>query len=254
MRLVVGLGNPGAKYERNRHNAGFMAVDGIVRRHGFSDWRAKFHGQLAEGRIAGEKVLVLKPETYMNDSGRAVSAAIRFYKIDPSDVIVLYDELDLALGRVKVKQGGGNGGHNGLKSLDAHIGKDYWRVRIGIGHPGDKSKVTSHVLGDFSKAEEPVMESLMDGVAANISLLVAGDRASDFMSKLVVSRPGEDKAGRLKMQPKQGKAGQAQTKQATAPPEDKIAKNNASEAKASEDKGAGLAAQLKKWLGAGPKK
>ena len=244
MRLVVGLGNPGPKYERNRHNAGFMAVDEIVRRHGFSDWRSKFHGQLAEGRIAGEKVLAFKPETYRNDSGRAVGAAIRFYKLNPSDVIVFYDELDLLPGRVKVKQGGGNGGHNGLKSLDAHIGKEYWRVRIGIGHPGDKSKVTGHVLGDFAKSEEPIVESLMAAIADNAALLVADDRASDFMSKLAMSKSGDANGS--------GKPGEKR-KPKTAEESSQKADAGAGDSNGTgEDEGkSGLAAQLKKWLGSG---
>lgn len=175
MQLVVGLGNPGAGYARNRHNVGFMAVDEIVRRHSFSPYRAKFHGQLAEGNLAGEKVLVLKPETYMNDSGRAVQAAMTFYKIAPEDVIVLHDELDLAGGKVRVKRGGGHAGHNGLRSIHAHVGSDYARVRIGIGHPGDKDRVVGHVLKDFSKEEDQWLEKLLDSIADRIDSLIRGD-------------------------------------------------------------------------------
>jgi PTH1 family peptidyl-tRNA hydrolase len=185
MRLVVGLGNPGPKYERNRHNIGFMAVDEIVRRHGFGAWRSRFQGLTSDGAIGGDKVLVLKPATFMNDSGRSVGEAARFFKLAPSDVIVIYDELDLARTKVKVKQGGGNGGHNGLRSIDAHLGADYWRVRIGIGHPGEKSKVTGHVLSDFSKAEWPDFERLIQGISDRIDLLVSG-KPSDFMSKLAM--------------------------------------------------------------------
>ena len=138
MWLIVGLGNPGGSYARNRHNIGFMAADEIVRRHCFSPWRSKYQGQIAEGTIAGEKVLVLKPETYMNLSGQSVAAAARFHKIPNGNVIALHDEIDLPPGKVRVKKGGGAAGHNGLKSIDAHLGNDYWRVRLGIGHPGDK--------------------------------------------------------------------------------------------------------------------
>lgn len=227
MRLVVGLGNPGPKYERNRHNVGFMAADAIVRRHGLRGWLARFQGQTAEGTIAGEKVLVLKPATFMNESGRAVGEAMRFFKLDPSDVIVLYDELDLKSAKLKVKQGGGNGGHNGLKSLDAHIGADYWRVRIGIGHPGDKAKVTGYVLGDFAKAEWPDIERLLDGISDRFDLLIAGG-ASDFMSKLAMDlNPPADKP--------------AKAPPAKAPP--------AKGAESEDPPPSGLGAQLRKWLG-----
>ena len=177
MLLVVGLGNPGAGYARNRHNVGFMAVDEIVRRHSFGPYRAKFHGDVAEGQIAGEKVLVLKPQTYMNESGRAIQAAMTFYKIAPEDVIVLHDELDLAGGKVRVKRGGGHAGHNGLRSIHAHVGAGYARVRIGIGHPGDKDRVIGHVLKDFSKDEEQWLGKLLDSIADHVGLLVRGDDA-----------------------------------------------------------------------------
>ncbi len=175
MRLVVGLGNPGSGYARNRHNVGYMAVDEFVRRHpSFGPWRAKFQGQLTEGIIEGEKVLVLKPETWMNLSGQSVAAAARFHKIDLADIVVLHDELDLPPGKVRVKKGGGAGGHNGLKSIDSHLGKDYWRVRIGIGHPGDKDRVTGHVLSDFHKADQPWLEPMLDAVAQALPLLLSG--------------------------------------------------------------------------------
>lgn len=202
MQLVVGLGNPGAGYARNRHNVGFMAVDEIVRRHSFSPWRSKFHGQLAEGTIAGEKVLILKPETYMNESGRAVQAAMTFYKIAPRDVIVLHDELDLAGGKVRVKRGGGHAGHNGLRSIHAHVGPDYARVRIGIGHPGDKERVVGHVLKDFSREEDQWVQKLLDSIADRIDVLIRGDDPqfqSDVALDLVPAKPknpdasGDDK-------------------------------------------------------------
>lgn len=183
MLLLVGLGNPGQRYANNRHNIGFMAVDEMVRRHSFGPWRSKFQGQVSEGRIGGEKVLILKPETYMNESGRAVGEALRFYKLTPEDVFVIYDEIDLVPGKIKVKKGGGAGGHNGLRSMDAHIGKDYWRVRLGVGHPGDKALVHGHVLGDFSKAETLWRDKLLDAVATEFPLLIEGDSGS-FMSRV----------------------------------------------------------------------
>ncbi len=183
MRLLVGLGNPGGAYARNRHNIGWLAADEIVRRHCFGPWRSKFHGQLAEGTIDGEKVLVLKPETFMNLSGQAVAAAARFHKIANGDIIVLHDELDLLPGKLRVKRGGGAGGHNGLKSIDAHLGNDYWRVRLGIGHPGDKTLVTPWVLGDFAKADEAWLTPLLEAVAAELPLLLAGNDNA-FMTRL----------------------------------------------------------------------
>jgi PTH1 family peptidyl-tRNA hydrolase len=188
MHLLVGLGNPGAAYSRNRHNIGFMAADEIVRRHGFSAWRNKFQGQLAEGQIDGEKILVLKPQTFMNLSGQSVGEAARFHKIEPENVIVVYDELDLAPGKVRIKQGGGSGGHNGIKSIDQHLGADYWRVRLGIGHPGDKSRVHGHVLSDFHKEDEDWLAALLDAVAKNASFLVGGNHA-EFMNKIALALP-----------------------------------------------------------------
>jgi PTH1 family peptidyl-tRNA hydrolase len=188
MRLLVGLGNPGESYAGNRHNIGYMAADRIVRRYSFSAWRTKFHGRIAEGVVAGEKTLVLKPETYMNLSGQAVGEAARFLKIPPQDVIVVHDELDLRPGKVRVKRGGGAGGHNGLKSIDAHLGADYWRVRLGIGHPGDKDLVTPWVLSDFAKADETWLEPLLDAVAAELPTLLAGDE-NGFMTRLAQAMP-----------------------------------------------------------------
>lgn len=175
MKLLIGLGNPGARYARNRHNIGFMAVEAIAERHGIGPWRRRFQGEAAEGRIGGEKVLLLKPQTYMNESGRAAGEAARFFKLSPADMIVFHDELDLAPGKVKVKQGGGHAGHNGLKSLTAHCGAEFWRVRIGIGHPGDKSKVTAHVLGDFAKADSDWLDPLLEAMADAAPALVSGN-------------------------------------------------------------------------------
>lgn len=191
MLLIAGLGNPGSKYENNRHNVGFMAVDAIARRHSFSPWSKKFQGLVAEGRVGGEKVLLLKPQTFMNLSGQSVGEAMRFHKIELSKLIVLYDELDLAPGKVRVKTGGGAGGHNGIRSIDAHCGKEYRRVRIGIGHPGIKEMVTHHVLGDFAKADHEWLDPLLDGIAAEIDKLAAGDD-NGFMSKLAIATRGSE--------------------------------------------------------------
>ncbi len=183
MFLLVGLGNPGPRYAGNRHNIGYMAVDEIVRRHGFGAWRGRFQGLMAEGRRDGTRLLALKPETYMNESGRSVGEALRFYKLEPASVFVFYDELDLQFGKLRVKRGGGNAGHNGLRSIDAHIGKDYWRIRLGIGHPGEKRLVHSHVLKDFSKEEAKTVEKLLDAVAAELPRLLEGDDGG-FMSRI----------------------------------------------------------------------
>jgi PTH1 family peptidyl-tRNA hydrolase len=186
MLLVVGLGNPGAEYARQRHNVGFMAVDAIRDRHGFPPWRAKFHGLVAEGSFGGRRVLVLKPMTYMNESGRAVAAAAAFHKIAPKDIVVFHDEIDLIAGKVRVKVGGGLAGHNGLRSIDAHIGPDFKRVRLGVGHPGHKDQVAGHVLKDFAKADRPWLEKLLDALADHFPDLAVGDDAA-FMSKVAMA-------------------------------------------------------------------
>ncbi len=186
MLLLVGLGNPGAEYARNRHNIGFMAVEEIARRHGFSPWRKRFQGQTAEGTVAGDKVLALEPLTYMNLSGQSVGTALQFFKLKPEQVVVFHDELDLPPGRIRVKKGGGHGGHNGLRSMDAHIGKDYWRVRLGIGHPGDKNAVSNYVLHDFAKADQTWLEPLIDACAASFPLLVQG-QPENFMNKVTLA-------------------------------------------------------------------
>jgi len=185
MYLLVGLGNPGSGYAKNRHNFGFMAVDEIIRRHSFSAERIRFQGLTADATLAGEKVMALKPTTFMNESGRSVGEAIRFFKIPPENVIVLHDELDLPPGKVRVKVGGGHGGNNGLRSIDAHIGKNYRRVRLGIGHPGDKNLVSGYVLRDFAKAELPAIDKTIDAVAKHIDLLIRGDDAG-FMNKVAL--------------------------------------------------------------------
>jgi PTH1 family peptidyl-tRNA hydrolase len=175
MKLIVGLGNPGEKYAGNRHNVGFMAVDRIADAHGLPAWRKRFQGVATDGEIGGERVLLLKPQTYMNDSGRAVGEAVRFLKIAVEDVIVIYDEIDLAPGKLKVKAGGGNAGHNGLRSISAHIANDYGRVRIGVGHPGHKDLVAGYVLKDFAKADRVWLDPLLDAIAGAASELAKGD-------------------------------------------------------------------------------
>jgi PTH1 family peptidyl-tRNA hydrolase len=200
VKLFVGLGNPGGQYARNRHNIGFMAVEAIAGAHGFSPWRAKFQGTLAEGRLGTEKVLALKPETYMNLSGDAVRAAMAFYKLEPQDVIVFHDELDLAPGRVRVKAGGGHAGHNGLRSIAAHLGPGFVRVRMGIGHPGDKRVVSNYVLSDFAKADAEWLEPLLKAVAEAAPLLAAGD-GSGFAARVGNAIPREPKAAKPKPEP-----------------------------------------------------
>jgi PTH1 family peptidyl-tRNA hydrolase len=186
MKLFVGLGNPGAEYAFNRHNVGFMAVDAIAAAHGFSPWRKRFSGLLAEGRLGREQVLLLKPETYMNESGRAAGEAARFYKLTENDVTVLHDELDLAPGKLRIKVGGGVAGHNGLKSLTAHLGNDYTRVRIGIGHPGNRDRVVGYVLHDFSKADAEWLNPLLEAIAEAAPLLAEG--ANDKFQSQIAHR------------------------------------------------------------------
>ena len=183
MRLIVGLGNPGPRYADNRHNIGFMAVDTIVRRYSFGPIRARFHGAVTEGDIGDEKAICLCPTTFMNESGRAVQAAMQFYKIEPNDIVVIHDEIDLPLGKVKVKKGGGAGGHNGLRSIDAHIGPEYWRIRLGVGHPGVKEMVKNFVLMDFGKEELKLVAEINDACAATLPLLFTGDE-NKFMNKV----------------------------------------------------------------------
>ncbi len=185
MRLLVGLGNPGPGYAGHRHNIGAMAVDAIHRRHGFGPWRARFQGLAAEGLVDTVRILALKPVTYMNRSGEAVATAARFFKIAPEDVIAIYDEIDLKPGQIRVKNGGGAAGHNGIRSIDAHIGPDFWRIRLGVGHPGAPELVHRYVLQDFAKAERPWLETLLDAVAQAFPLMAKGDD-NRFMNKVLV--------------------------------------------------------------------
>jgi PTH1 family peptidyl-tRNA hydrolase len=191
MRLIVGLGNPGARYARNRHNVGFMAVEAIARRYGLPAFRSRFKGELAEGVIAGERRLLLRPQTFMNASGESVLAAMSFYKIAPGDIAVIHDELDLRPGKLRVKRGGGSAGHNGLRSIDSMIGADYWRVRIGIGHPGIKELVHPYVLQNFPPDEMRWVEKLVDAIAETIPLLLGGGPDA-FMSEVARLSPAPE--------------------------------------------------------------
>ena len=175
MKLIVGLGNPGAKYAANRHNIGFMAVDRIAADHGFSPWRQRFQAEMSEGRLGSEKVVLLKPLTFMNLSGQSVGEAMRYLKLTPEDVIVIHDELDLAPGKCRVKLSGGHAGHNGLRSIHQHIGENYHRVRLGIGHPGHKDRVAGYVLSDFAKADADWLDDLLRGISDGAAALAAGD-------------------------------------------------------------------------------
>ncbi|WP_347311475.1 aminoacyl-tRNA hydrolase [Defluviimonas sp. SAOS-178_SWC] len=185
MKLFVGLGNPGAKYAMNRHNVGFMAIDRIAGDHGFPAWRSKFQGAVSEGRLGSERVVLLKPMTFMNLSGQSVGEAMRFYKLDPGDVVVFHDELDLAPGKCRVKTAGGHAGHNGLRSLHQHIGDAYDRVRIGIGHPGHKDRVAPYVLSDFAKADQDWLDDLLRGMSEGAAALAQGD-AARFMNAVAL--------------------------------------------------------------------
>ncbi|GAA6147631.1 aminoacyl-tRNA hydrolase [Pseudooceanicola nitratireducens] len=202
MQLFVGLGNPGGKYAANRHNIGFMALDRIAEDHGFAPWRSKFQAEVSEGVLNGEKTILLKPMTFMNLSGQSVGEAMRFYKLAPGDVTVFHDELDLAPGKLKVKMGGGHAGHNGLRSIHQHIGAEYQRVRLGIGHPGHKDKVAPYVLSDFAKAEQAWLDDLMRGIADGAGQLAKGDPAK-FMNAVALRTAPPRSSG--------GSRGQAKT-------------------------------------------
>lgn len=232
MKLFVGLGNPGDKYARNRHNIGFMALDQIASDHGFSPWKAKFQALICEGTLAGTKVLLMKPQTFMNLSGQAVGEAMRFYKLTSQDVTVLHDELDLAPGKCRVKQGGGHAGHNGLRSLHSHIGADYGRVRLGVGHPGHKDAVAGYVLRDFPKADEAWLGDLLLGISDGAAALAAGD-GGKFMNavSLRVAPPRSSTGSKpAKNQPAPAKPGQQPAQKAPtdppAGPQDKAADAN----------------------------
>lgn len=217
MQLFVGLGNPGAKYAMNRHNIGFMALDRVAEDHGFAPWRGKFQGSVSEGVLGGQKVLLLKPETFMNKSGQSVGEAMRFYKLEPGDVTVFHDELDLAPSKLKVKQGGGHAGHNGLRSIHAHIGEAYRRVRLGIGHPGHKDAVPGYVLRDFPKADADWLDDLMRGISDGAAELAKGDNGR-FMNAVAL-RTAPPRSSTTKPKAK-SKAAAAPTMVPEAEPED----------------------------------
>lgn len=189
MRLFVGLGNPGPKYAANRHNVGFMALDRIATDHGFSPWRGKFQGSMCEGRLGDAKVVLLKPETFMNNSGQSVGEAMRFFKLAPTQITVFHDEIDLAPGKLRVKEGGGHAGHNGLRSLHAHIGEAYQRVRIGVGHPGHKDAVPGYVLRDFAKADQDWLDELLRGVSDGAGDLAGGDKGRFMNAVSLLTAP-----------------------------------------------------------------
>jgi peptidyl-tRNA hydrolase, PTH1 family len=239
MKLFVGLGNPGSQYQGNRHNIGFMALERIASDHGFGPWRKKFQGIISEGSIGGERVTLLKPDTFMNESGRAVGEAQRFLKIDVADIYVFHDELDLAPSKVKVKTGGGNAGHNGLRSLTAHITNEYKRVRLGIGHPGSKDAVTYYVLNDFGKSERGWLNDVLDAVSKAAPYLAKGDDARFLteVARRTQTDGGDDKAAQAKPQP----AGAEEPRKAAPGPHPAGERANKRQS--------ALAENLKKWLG-----
>jgi len=228
MLLIVGLGNPGAEYAGNRHNVGFMAVDAIQRRHGFQPWRRRFSGETAEGALSGRRVLLLKPLTYMNLSGRAVQEAAQFFKIAPADIVVLHDEVDLPPGKTRVKTGGGAAGHNGLRSIDAAIGPEYRRLRIGVGHPGVKEAVPHYVLHDFPKGDAEWLVPLIDAIADNAPLFAEG-KDNTLANRLhAAAQPKAEEIEQSKKTAKPAKTGPAEGQSAPAaekPAEGPLARN-----------------------------
>ena len=218
MKLFVGLGNPGAKYAQHRHNIGFRALDRIAEDHGATPWRAKFQGLISEVVLAGEKTLLLKPETFMNNSGQSVAAALKFYKLDLGDVVIFHDELDLAPGKLRVKTGGGLAGHNGLKSINAHLGDGFQRVRIGIGHPGRKDLVSGYVLRDFAKADSDWVENVLQGMSDGAEALANGD-AGKFQNAVAL-RTAPPRSSTTKPKPT-GQAPEKTTKVAPKPEPDR---------------------------------
>ena len=237
MKLFVGLGNPGSGYARHRHNVGFMALDRIADRHSLGPWKKRFHGLVCDGHIGGRRVMLLKPQTFMNDSGRAVGEAQRYLKIDEKDIYVFHDEIDLAPAKLRVKTGGGNAGHNGLRSISAHIGNEYARVRIGVGHPGSKDLVSGYVLHDFAKADNEWVEALLDAMADAAGRLVSGDEAR-FLTDVARGTRG-------------GKATDATSgEDATPPPKSKkpAASGPHPAGERQSKRGGALVENLKKWL------
>ena len=245
MKLFVGLGNPGAKYARNRHNVGFMALERIAEAHGAGPWRKRFQGQVADAIIGGEKVLLLKPETYMNESGRAVGEAARFLKVPVEDIVVLYDEIDLAPGKLKVKLGGGNAGHNGLRSISAHLDNDYVRVRIGVGHPGHKDLVAGYVLNDFAKADQAWLGPLLDAVANAAGRLAAGDNERFLTDVALALGSSEPAAGKKQAQPRGDAADRPPAERAAPTPKPRVPHPAGERAGKRQS---ALAENLRKWM------
>lgn len=245
MKLFVGLGNPGDKYARNRHNAGFMAVDRIAAHHNLPPWRKRFQAQVTEGLIGGEKVLLLKPQTYYNEAGRAVGEAARFHKIALADVVVFHDEIDLAPGKLRVKTGGGSAGNNGLKSITSHLGADFVRVRIGVGHPGQKDLVVGYVLHDFPRSDALWLETMLDGIAASAPRLAGGDLerfqtdVAQRLSGLSKGMPASSETGESQpVRPPSGSAGRSGTRSG-GPRSSSSAGSKGGAAAAARDGGAG---------------
>jgi PTH1 family peptidyl-tRNA hydrolase len=259
MKLIVGLGNPGKTYARHRHNVGFMALERIAERHGLGPWRKRYRGLVAEGVIGGKRVMLLMPQTYMNDSGQAVGEAQRYLKIPERDIYVLHDEIDLGPGKLKVKAGGGNAGHNGLRSISAHVGNDYARVRIGVGHPGAKEAVVGYVLHDFSKADQDWLEPALDAIAEAAGWLAAGDEArflTDVSRRLQNAQGSSRKeAGAAAAARAAGPSPAPAAKVAPAPPASPKVEPRPADAaqpaaapRAEPPRGGSLADSLKRWL------
>jgi peptidyl-tRNA hydrolase, PTH1 family len=240
MKLFVGLGNPGTAYTRHRHNVGFMALDRIAERHRLGPWKKRFHGLVCDGPIGGQRVTLLKPQTYMNDSGRSVGEAQRYLKIAEGDIYVFHDEIDLAPAKLRVKAGGGNAGHNGLRSISAHIDNHYRRVRIGVGHPGSKDLVSPYVLHDFAKADREWLEPLLDAIAEAAGRLAAGDDER-FLTDVARALQGDEKPEKGKARSKPPEP--AETERSTDPPP---SASPAGERQAT--RAGALAENLKKWL------
>jgi PTH1 family peptidyl-tRNA hydrolase len=220
MLLLVGLGNPGARHARDRHNIGFMAVEAIARAHRFGAWRSRFSSLVAEGHLGSERVLLLKPQTYMNLSGRAVAEAVRFFKLPLAAIVVVHDEIDLAPGKVRIKAGGGVAGHNGLRSIAEWLGsRDFRRVRLGVGHPGDKERVIGHVLSDFAAADRLWLEPLLDAIAEAAPLIATGDDAGAMNRIALRTRPPRPAGERARSERDRGEAGQAPATERDNPPE-----------------------------------
>ncbi len=248
MLLIAGLGNPGSKYAHNRHNIGFMAADEIFRRHRFSNWQKKFQAEIADGVIDGEKVLLIKPLTFMNLSGQSVGEAMRFYKLTSADLVVIYDELDLIPGKLRIKTGGGSGGHNGIKSIDAHVqsfpgGQNYRRMRLGIGHPGAKELVHNYVLGDFAKADNEWLDTLLGAVADNIGLLAKTRDDNSFTTRIALAM------GDGNQRPNVFKADPAQLEKAPPKAQSHIRQARQNQKKPAIPESGPMAEMLKKLLG-----